>query len=326
MLKYNIISFLLIGIQICIFIRTKEIDNKYLAIIAIFNNEGHIIQEWIEHYLLFGVDHIYLVDNNSMDRYQEIVEKYLQRNVVTLIKDSRKGMQWYIYNAVYQKVKKYHKWIMFVDLDEFMYPTKKNSFHDILIHSENKTRFHAPWLLFGSSGYEKQPKYVVPSFLYRHLYNHSLIPHKTILNVQKNKEAVIHGFQIGKNKCLYYEGGINCISSKIKNEKQIFDNFFEFVINHYTIQSLEFFKKIKMTRGDASNNNKNSLRNIKYFLGLDQNRIQDCTLYKKTLLLYLRKKMKEPKNEYVSSWISFHSPFPTKNNSFRYDHCRIKKL
>ena len=37
-------------------------DNKYLAIIATFKNEGHILIEWIEHYLKMGVDHFFFLN------------------------------------------------------------------------------------------------------------------------------------------------------------------------------------------------------------------------------------------------------------------------
>ena len=36
----------------------------YLSVLAIFKNEGHIINEWLNHYLLEGVDHFYLIDLN----------------------------------------------------------------------------------------------------------------------------------------------------------------------------------------------------------------------------------------------------------------------
>jgi len=42
-------------------------------------------------------------------------------------------------------------------------------------------------------------------------------------------------------------------------------------LNHYPIQSVEFFQKIKMTRGDATNIKLNNYRNMKYFYNYDKN-------------------------------------------------------
>ena len=42
-------------------------------------------------------------------------------------------------------------------------------------------------------------------------------------------------------------------------------------INHYQIQSVEFFQKIKMIRGDATDNKKNNIRDMNLFIKIDKN-------------------------------------------------------
>ena len=42
-------------------------------------------------------------------------------------------------------------------------------------------------------------------------------------------------------------------------------------INHYQIQSVEFFQKIKMTRGDADNIKNNNFRTMDHFKKCDRN-------------------------------------------------------
>ena len=48
----------------------------YLSVIAIFKNESHCIEEWVNHYLNEGVDHFYMIDNGSTDDYRDKIEKY----------------------------------------------------------------------------------------------------------------------------------------------------------------------------------------------------------------------------------------------------------
>lgn len=49
-------------------------------------------------------------------------------------------------------------------------------------------------------------------------------------------------------------------------------------INHYQIQSVEFFQKIKMTRGDVTENKKNNMRDMNYFKRHDDNELLDDEL------------------------------------------------
>ena len=41
----------------------------YLSILAIFKNEAMNLKEWIEHYILNGVEHFYLINNGSTDNF-----------------------------------------------------------------------------------------------------------------------------------------------------------------------------------------------------------------------------------------------------------------
>ena len=56
----------------------------YFSIGAIFKNESHILKEWLDHYFFHGVDHIYLINDNSTDKFLEILKPYIVKNVVTL--------------------------------------------------------------------------------------------------------------------------------------------------------------------------------------------------------------------------------------------------
>ena len=46
----------------------------YFTIGAVFKNEAHIMKEWIDHYLFHGVDHIYLINDNSNDKFLDILQ------------------------------------------------------------------------------------------------------------------------------------------------------------------------------------------------------------------------------------------------------------
>ena len=56
----------------------------YLSVGAMFKNESHSMKEWLEHYILHGVDHFYLIDDGSTDSYMDILKEYIDRGLVTL--------------------------------------------------------------------------------------------------------------------------------------------------------------------------------------------------------------------------------------------------
>ena len=48
----------------------------YFSIGAVFKNEAHALDEWIQHYLMRGVDHIYLINDFSTDAFKPIIDKW----------------------------------------------------------------------------------------------------------------------------------------------------------------------------------------------------------------------------------------------------------
>jgi hypothetical protein len=65
---------------------------------------------------------------------------------------------------------------------------------------------------------------------------------------------------------------IHNLRDKFDNDTLIVSNIENELIhlNHYPIQSLEYFKKIKMTRGDAGYHGSENVRNMEYFQNYDK--------------------------------------------------------
>ena len=71
-----------------------------LSIGAIFKNEAPYLKEWIEHYLARGVDHFYLINDNSDDNYLKILNQYKEKITLFHINEqfNSYGRQDYFYN------------------------------------------------------------------------------------------------------------------------------------------------------------------------------------------------------------------------------------
>ena len=247
-----------------------------LCIVAIFKNEGHALKEWIDHYLREGVDRFFLVDNGSTDGYD--LKGYEEKVEVWM--NPKKHSQVELTNHYLQKAKKYD-WVLVVDLDEFMYSRK--GFRTIKQYLKTIPptikEILVPWKQFGSSGFKKQPTSIIGSFIHR--YNtdkfDTMTQTKSIIRGDFLEKMSIHSH----SKTDYYlpnKSGIKLTCLNI-DEKKLAS--LPLHLNHYRIQSWEFYSNIKMKRGDnAFTKNK---RNRKTFELQDYNDIVDTELKRKWL-------------------------------------------
>ena len=97
----------LFNIKVCICTLGKE-ENKYIT-------------EFVEHYKNYGVDKIYLYDNNDIDgeKYDKVIRKYIRNRFVEVI-DWRgvKGTSTYyrILNSCYKEFLDQYDWLIFYEI------------------------------------------------------------------------------------------------------------------------------------------------------------------------------------------------------------------
>jgi glycosyltransferase involved in cell wall biosynthesis len=239
-----------------------------LILCAVFKNESHILSEWIEHYLHRGIDHIYLVNDHSTDEFLPIIQKYSSK--VTLfhndIVTKEVGRQAQIYEKYFRPVLQSSKWTMILDLDEFMYSPTKKTFSEILADNDDCCQIVVDWLHFGSNGHEYQPYSVVSGFTKRANFigNEQYYAIKSIFKSESIVELSIHKHHvIGLTKHFRYNDDV------------------DLVINHYTLQSREFYLSIKNTRGDCDNwfDHNGYSRDNELFEKFDINDIEDLRLF-----------------------------------------------
>lgn len=259
----------------------------YLCILAIFKNEAHILEEWINIHLKEGVEHFYLINNDSTDNYMEIIDKY--KNYITLKHVNGVVQQLNSYSLFKEQIINETNWIAIIDLDEFIFSSKKdtklvNYIKDYEL--KGAKGIYIPWIIYGSSYFKNQPESVINNFIYRRLYNDTYSGGKSIVNTDyiNNNNLNIH-FTNLKDNNLYvnYNGEFKfnewfggCPDMNF-NENII--NDMNIRINHYCIQSEEYFRKVKVTRGDATS--LINVRDMNYFNNYDKNEVLDDILKKK---------------------------------------------
>ncbi|MEO0236652.1 MAG: glycosyltransferase family 92 protein [candidate division WOR-3 bacterium] len=269
----------------------------FLSVLAIFKNESCICQEWVEHYLSEGVEHFYLIDNGSTDNYQKILKPYIQDKIVDLKIDPRPHMQIDHYNSYLDQIKKESQWIMVVDFDEFIYSRLNfKTIADYLkILPDTISQVYVQWKIFGSNLHINHPESVIDAFTMRTKYDHvktncmynkDKILTKTIVRTKNLIKFNIHCSLVDKNTSEITSDG-KPITYTPPNNNAVFQNIDEEILqqsalhcNHYPIQSFNWFKKIKMTRGSASSIRNDKVRTLDYFNSFNShaNQIPDLEL------------------------------------------------
>ena len=250
-------------------------SNYYLSVGAMFKNESHSIKEWIMHYLHHGVDHFYLINDNSSDNFMEIIQEYIDKNIVTLFNVNEPyylGRQRNLYNRYFLPLIKETKWLLMVDIDEYVWSKMHVNLSNVLKNCENLAQIQIRQTIFGSNGHIKQPKYIVKSFTKKIQDNSNDGKIKYLVNSSYEFSSLnIHHANFVNNELMYDYSIFIIINSEY------------FIMNHYCCQSVEFWNNIKCTRGDSDNY---LVRTNEDFHQYDINEVEDLELYNQNLTLY----------------------------------------
>jgi hypothetical protein len=240
---------------------------------AIFKNEAMILREWIEHCKKRGANHIYLIDDQSDDDYMSILEPYIKENYITLFhfhEPKYLGRQRSAYNAFLLPILRDTQWLAVLDIDEFLWSPRSVDLRPLLRQCLNIPQIQICVTRFGSNGFEKQPECIVNAFTRREVENVGC--RKVIINSNYRFSSI----NIHHSTCIDNEEIVLLDwNSDLKNPY--------FLINHYCVQSMEYWEKIKMTRGDADGYQKEDARDWDYFWRENKNDVEDLRLVKQNL-------------------------------------------
>ena len=137
-----------------LFLRRKPLFNKLysISICAIFKDESSFLKEWIELNNLVGVEHFYMYNNNSSDSYQEVLQPYIDKGVVTLVDFPYDHAQFKAYQHFYETYRHETQWVSFLDIDEFFCPNSHLTLHEWIKPYKKYPAIQIYWKMFGTSG------------------------------------------------------------------------------------------------------------------------------------------------------------------------------
>jgi hypothetical protein len=137
--------------------------------------------------------------------------------------------------------------------------------------------------MYGSSGYIEQPDSIIHSFLNRNNILNIGLTSKQIVRSSQVIQFNVHDHSVYNE--VNYIGSNNRIVNIRNREYYLSENDSKTCLsnsalhlNHYPIQSYEWFKNVKMTRGDVSSLIYKNVRNDEYFKKYDTNNVFDDEL------------------------------------------------
>ena len=232
----------------------KTIDDLKVCLFTPARNENKYIKEYVEYYKKLGVDKIFIYDNNDEngDKFGEILEGCVGGNFVKIknwrgINKSLLRMM----NSCYNKYSEDYDWIIFSEVDDFIYLKIYTNIKDFLIEEK----------------FDKCDK-IYLNYIYHtdnDLYHYEDKPVKGRFPIvepkPENKEGLKHNYvksllrgNLGNititNKYIATEGIKGCNGygeyPEMENSTMIKQDFENYYIDYYFSKSLdEFFDKLK---------------------------------------------------------------------------------
>jgi hypothetical protein len=177
MLRLYVLIFAILSVSA---MQAKEPKKHNLSICAIFKNEAPYLQEWLEYHQMIGVDHFYLYNNSSVDAFRKVLSPYIKKKIVTLIQwpdnigpqsDSKTTWSLSTQLSAYENALKWAalgktKWLVFLDVDEFLVAPTTSKITDILAQYDEY-----PGVTLTSEFYDASRRPTLPQ---RHLVLESL--------------------------------------------------------------------------------------------------------------------------------------------------------
>jgi hypothetical protein len=235
-----------------LYILTKKISYKIkVCICTIGKKENLYIREYIKYYKNLGIDKIYIYDNNEIngETFENVIFDYIKINYVNIInyrgylKPQSKMM-----NTCYKMNYLKYDWIIFNDIDEFLYLKNYSNIKNFLKESKfnNCKIIYLNFIIYTDNNnlyYEN--KTVISRFKEKFLYNNKYWG-KSIIRGNIPRINITHAHYITSKipAC----NGFGKISKKFKIDSKYY------YFKHYSFKSTEEYCN-KLNKGNVAFDN-----------------------------------------------------------------------
>lgn len=251
-----------------------------VGIVSIQRDRSPWIVEWLAFHLLQGVNHFYIYAHRCVDGTTEKLEKLSERYPITVNTLGDTDLpQIRAYEHAWNNYSHQVDWLAFIDGDEFLFSPAYSSLQEAIADYEDQpiSALAVYWKSFGSSGHIHEPSGLILENYPRHS-DDDFLPDRHIKSIVRCGEEVT-----GCTSHLFFtkNGTVDELLRPINHGfmPEYEPSYKKFRINHYSVQSYDFFKKTKQTIG-APDADPNLIRPDSWFHKHDRNECCDGTIDK----------------------------------------------
>lgn len=241
-----------------------------LAIVLIVKDEEQHIEEWAAFHLAAGVSHFYVYDNGCTDQTLARLLGVTGQKATVIpwdqkLWDTRSGAE--IHNQVLayaHAIRNFgarHRWMSFIDADEFLVPKAQSDLPSCLAHLHDEACISLPWHMFGRNGFETAPQGgIVDNYVLRHpapLDPKGLCNFKLILDPCRVTSMGVHVAQCDQRDHTVNDRGEAATQATRRNASFYSSDFIQ--LNHYYTRSNAELEA-KINRGSNVRHNQDKHR------------------------------------------------------------------
>lgn len=236
-----------------------------IVIAVIIKNEEEAIEEWLQFHHAAGVDRFILYDNGSTDRTIALASKAVPSDALTVIPWAQHIQDAKLDRVIHNQglafahaignFRHAARWMCFIDVDEFLFPTKGGNLRSVLDGLDHANNIIVPWAMFGRQGYQETPDAILPNYTMKHRDPYAavvkgVLNFKCIVNPSKVTKVYVHGFEVEGTKAIWNANGTQFTFGD--HRKPSFDQDAALQLNHYYIKSdTQLAEKVGKHIGDS---------------------------------------------------------------------------
>ena len=254
----------------------KKLDR--ICLCAVAKEENKYIREFVEYYQKYDIDKIYLFDNNDEDgeKFEDVIDDYIKSGFVELIYFKNiEQPQLKAYNQCYERYNKLYDWLIFFDIDEFIYLKDFKSFKSFLNDKRfaKCTRVQFNWIFYTDNNllyYEDKPvkeRFTEKQASARGKKKGGPQGIKSVIRGNINNIEITNPHTLSKHTRSCDGFGK---TKKIRNIFTLESDFEFYYIEHYYCKSTEEFIKNKLIKTDVFHKNSINYKKIEVYFGYNK--------------------------------------------------------
>lgn len=221
-----------------------------LALAVLVKNEAASIGEWLRFHRAAGVEKFILYDDGSTDDTVTIAHQTVGSDAVIVIPWCQRIQDASLGRAIHNQglafahaianFRQDFRWMGFIDIDEFLFPTHANSIAEVLAGLTDVDNILLPWQMFGRQGYQQTPVQVLPNYVQRYrdpfdVKVKGVLNFKCLVNPSKVTKAYVHGFETNANTTIWNSAGQDFQFGQHRDAR--FNQSAALQLNHYYVKS-----------------------------------------------------------------------------------------